>query len=77
MDVCRLLMYTMMGCILAASIASSNIGYSHSMPDTRFAVIPVIRRAARWRNSVKTLIIYPVNTQLLLPYSSTNCSTTL
>ena len=46
MVVCRLLMYTPMGWSPVDSITSSIAGYSHSLPTPRFAVIPVIRRAA-------------------------------
>ena len=59
---CRLLMYTTMGWIPAASIASTNKGYSHYLPAPRFTVILVIRRAARWWNPSRTLRISPVTT---------------
>ena len=43
----RLLMYTPMEWIPAASIASTTEGYSHYIPGPCFPVIPMIRRAAR------------------------------
>ena len=77
MFICRLLMYTQMGWSPAETIASSTSGCAHSLPAPRFAVIPVIRRAARWCNTVRTLSIYLVTPKLLLPYSNTNCATAL
>ena len=64
-----------MGCGPAASIASSTAGNYHSLPAPHFSVIPVIRRAARWWNAVKTLNISTVAIHLLLTYSSTDCAT--
>ena len=68
----RLLMYTLMGWIPVASIASATKGYSHSLDVLYFAVTPVIRRSARWWNSYRTFIIAPVTNQLSLPYSRTD-----
>ena len=70
-------MYTPMEWIPAASIASTTEGYSHYMPGPCFPVIPMIRRAARWRNPSRTLRISPVTTQISLTYNSTNCVTAL
>ena len=66
--------YGFLGWIPKASIASSTAGYSHSPPALHFAVIPMIRLAARLRNAVRTLSISLVTTYLLLPYNSTNCA---
>ena len=66
-----------MGWIPAASIVSFTAGYSHSQPVPCFSVIPVIRHAARWWNSVSTLSIYLVTTQLSLTYNSTDWYTAL
>ena len=70
-------MYTPMGWIPAESIASSTTGYSHSQHAPRFAVMPVIPRAALWWNAVRTLIVSLVTTQLSLTYSNTDCTITL
>ena len=69
MVVCCLLMYTLMGCSPAASTTSSTNGYFHSPPAPRFSVIPVIRCVAQWCNSIRTLGISPVTTQILLLYN--------
>ena len=37
----------------------------------------MIRCAAQWWNSSRTLIISPVTTQILLPYNRTDCATAL
>ena len=77
MVVYRLLMYTPMGWSRAASIASSNDGYSYYSHALSFSIIPVIYHAARWWNYIRTLIIYQVTTPLSLSYNSTKCATTL
>ena len=64
---CRLLIYTSP----AAYIASTTKGNYHSIPAPHFAVIPVICRAAQWWNPSRTLRIYPITTQILLPYRRT------
>ena len=73
----RLLMYSPMGWIPTASIASTNGDYSHSPPAPRFSVSPVIRRASQWCKPSRTLSISPITIQLFLPYNSTDCSTAL
>ena len=77
MVACHLLMYSIMGCIPAASSAATTGGYCHSPPDPYFTVIPVLRLAARWCNLSRTFIISPINAQLSLPYSITDWSTFL
>ena len=72
MVACRVLMYNPMGWIPAASIASPTIVYYHYPPDPRFSAIPMIRRTARWWKPSRALSIYPVITQLSLPYKSTD-----
>ena len=72
-----ILMYTPIGWNNEAYITSTAEGYSHSPPAPRFAVIPVIRCAVRWWNLSRTLSISPINTQILIPYKSTDCSATL
>ena len=76
MVVCRLLMFTTMGWIPAESIDFSTAGYSQYPPAPRFAVIPVIRQVDLWLNAVRTLRISLVTTQLSIPESNTNCTTT-
>ena len=73
----RILMYTPMGWRPTASIASNTKGYYHSLPARSFSVSPVIRCPAHWWNPSSTLSIYPITTQSLLPYKSTNYATTL
>ena len=70
-------MYTPMGLSPSASIASTNKGYYHSPPTPRFAVSPVICRSAWWWNPPRSLRIYPVTTQISLPYKSNDCATDL
>ena len=77
MVVCRLFMCTIMGWIPAESIASSTVGYPHSLPAPCFAVITMIHGAACWQNSVRTLRISSVTTQLLLPQSNTDSTNAL
>ena len=61
----RLMMYTPMGWIPTASIASNTKGYYHFTPD--------LRCSSWWWNPTGTLIIYPVTTStftLWLPIAS-------
>ena len=62
--VCRLIMYSLMGWIPAASIATNAGGYSHYLTALPIIVIPIIRLAAKlWKPSSKCSI-YPITTQL-------------
>ena len=77
MVACCLLVYTPMGWIPTASIASTTEWYCQSTPAQCFTVISVIYRVAQWWNPYRTLSVSPVTTQLLLPYMSTNYATAL
>ena len=57
MVACRLLMYTPIGWIPLASIASTTVGYSHSPPALCLAFITVICLAVCWWNPSSTLMI--------------------
>ena len=67
MVLCRLFMYNLMRWIRTDSIDSSTARYSNSQTYPHFAVIPVIRRATRWWNSIRTLSISLFTTRLFLP----------
>ena len=71
------LMYTLMGWIPMASIASTTERYSHSPPTPRFSVIPVIYCAVQWWKPSSTLSISPVTTHISLTYKITDCTTAL
>ena len=77
MIACPFLMHNPMGWSPAYFIPSTTEGYSHSPPVPCFAVIPVIRHAARWWNPSRTLIISLVTNHISLPYKSTDCNTAL
>ena len=77
MVACHLLMYSPMGWSPEASIAATTGGYYHSLPTQHFAVIPVIRLAAQWRNPPNTFRTPPITTHISLPYRSTNWATAL
>ena len=72
-----LLIYSVMGCISVASSAVTTGGYYHYYPIPHVAIIPVIRLYTQWWNPSRTFSILPVDTQISLPYSSTNQSTAL
>ena len=74
---CCLLMYMPLRWISVVSIASTTEGYSHSLPDPRFAVIPLICHAAQWWNPSRTLTISPFTTHIFLPYNITDSGTAL
>ena len=61
-------------------VASNDViteSYSHSLPAPCIAITPVIRLSDRWCNPSKTFRIYPVTTQILMTYRSTDCVTAL
>ena len=77
MVVYHILMYIPIGWSPMSSIAPITKEYYHSPHAPRFSVIPVIRRAYRWWNPSRTLIISSVTTRLSLPYNMTDCNNAL
>ena len=74
MVACYLWIYSFIRHIPAASTVSATGGYSHYLSSFLWAVIIAILQAALWWNPSSTFSIYPVITQLSLPYVSKFCA---